>query len=111
MKDQSNVSMAEKSPLKINESNAKYQNINPATNRSNIVVEEPQNKIEAGQMIKPIVESQPLVIQGKPIQLQLRPMVLQNPQIQLFNPISNFYLIFINTLAQLLYETRIKVNM
>ena len=91
MKDQSNISMIEKSPIKVNESNAKYQNINPATNRSNILVqEEPNHRIEGGQMVKPIVESGPIIIQGKPMQLQLRPMILQNPQVQLFNPISNF---------------------
>ena len=81
----------DKVPLKQDESIVKYQNINPITNRSNInLLNDESYRIEGGQMIKPIVESGPVMLQGRPIQLQLRPMILQNPQTQLFNPLSNY---------------------
>ena len=79
----------EKILLKKDNSIVKYQNINPITNRSNINYLNDEPRIEGGQMIK-IVESGPTMLQGRPIQLQLKPMILQNPQIQLFNPLSNF---------------------
>lgn len=92
MKDQ--PSQIEKVPLKQDESVIKYQNINPVTNRSNINLigdDSNNNRIEGGLIIKqPDMENKPISIEGKPIKLQLRPMVLQNPQIQLFNPITNY---------------------
>lgn len=93
MKDQS---MMEKKPLR-DESMIKYQNIAPGTNRSGLMPQDESMlnannnmQVERGQMVEPIVDSKPVSMQGKPIQLQLRPMILQNPQVQLFNPISNY---------------------
>jgi len=88
-------SQSEKIPLK---DDSKYQNIVPVTNRSNINLlkqldESNMNMnmyVEKGQMVQPVVENGPSMLQGKPMQLQLRPMILQNPQTQLFNPVSNY---------------------
>jgi len=89
-------SNAEKIPLK---DDSKYQNIKdvPVTNRSNINLLKHDESlmnvnmyVEKGQMVQPVVENGPSMLQGKPIQLQLRPMILQNPQTQLFNPVSNY---------------------
>lgn len=91
MKDQSSN---EKIPLKQDESVIRYQNISPASNRSNLQLplDGHKNKqIEPGLIIKPNeIENRPTAIDGKPIKLQLRPMILQNPQTQLFNSMTNY---------------------
>ncbi len=91
MKDQPSN---EKVPLKQDESIIKYQNISPASNRSSLQLphgDQKNKQIEPGLIIKPNeIENRPNAIDGKPIKLQLRPMILQNPNIQLFNPITNY---------------------